>query len=76
MDIMFAGAYGSTLQAQRLYQKDFPGRRVTDRKAFSSTDQRLFHNCNANYQELTSQNNQPTQLHSTKANSDGILLRV
>jgi hypothetical protein len=46
MHIMFAGAYRSTLQAQRLYQEDFPGRRVPDRKAFYSTDHRLFHNCN------------------------------
>jgi hypothetical protein len=47
MHIMFAGAYASTLQAQRLYQEDFPDRRVPDRKTFSSTDQRLFHNYNA-----------------------------
>jgi hypothetical protein len=45
--IMFARAYRSTLQAQRLYQQDFPGRRVPDRKKNSSTDQRLFHNYNA-----------------------------
>jgi hypothetical protein len=44
---MFARAYGSTLQAQRLYQDDFPGRRVQDRKTFASIDQRLFHNHNA-----------------------------
>jgi hypothetical protein len=43
MHIMFARAYGSTLQA-RLYQEDFPDRQVPDRKTFSSTDKRLFHN--------------------------------
>jgi hypothetical protein len=74
--IMFARAYGSTLQAQHLYQDDFPGHRVPDRKKFSSTDQRLFSQLQCNYQELTSQNNQPTQLHSTTANSDGILICV
>jgi hypothetical protein len=42
MHIMFAGAYRSTLQAQRLYLEDVPGRRVPDRKAFSSTNQHLF----------------------------------
>jgi hypothetical protein len=46
MHIMFARAYGSTLQAQRLYQEDFPGRRVPDRKTLSSTDQRLFRSYN------------------------------
>jgi hypothetical protein len=47
MHITFARAYRSTLQAQRLYQEDFPGRRVPARKTFSSIDQRLFHNYNA-----------------------------
>jgi hypothetical protein len=46
MHIMFAGAYGSTLQAQCLYQEDFSGRWIPDRKTFSSIDQRLFHNYN------------------------------
>jgi hypothetical protein len=45
MHIVFAGAYGSTLQAQRLYQEDFPDRRVPDRNPFSSIDHYLFHNC-------------------------------
>jgi hypothetical protein len=43
MHIMFADAYGSILQVHEY----FTGRRVPDRKAFSSTDQRLFHNYNA-----------------------------
>jgi hypothetical protein len=47
MHIMFAHAYRSTLQAQRLYQEDFPGRQVPDRKTFSSIDQHFFHNYNA-----------------------------
>jgi hypothetical protein len=46
MHIMFAGAYGSTLQAQRLYQEDFPGRPVPDRKTLCSIDQRLFRSYN------------------------------
>jgi hypothetical protein len=77
MHIMIARAYGSTLQA-RLYQEDVPDRQVPDRKTFSSTDKRFFSQLGlqCDYQELTSQNNQPTQLHSTTANSDGILLRV
>jgi hypothetical protein len=44
--IMFARAYGNTLQAQRLYHEDFPGRRVPDRKTLCSIDQRLFHSYN------------------------------
>jgi hypothetical protein len=47
MHIMFAHAYRSTLQAQRLYQEDFPGHRVPDRKTFSSINQHLFHSYNA-----------------------------
>jgi hypothetical protein len=47
MHFMFAGAYGSTLQAQRLYQEHFPDRRVPDRKSFSGTNHYLFYNCNA-----------------------------
>jgi hypothetical protein len=46
MHIMFAHAYGSTLQAQRLYQEDFPGRPVPDRKTLCSIGQRLFHSYN------------------------------
>jgi hypothetical protein len=46
MHIMFARAYGNTLQAQRLYQEDFPGRRVPDRKTLCNIDQRLFHSYN------------------------------
>jgi hypothetical protein len=46
MHIVFARAYGSTLQAQRLYQEDFPGRPVPDIKTLRSIKQRLFHSYN------------------------------
>jgi hypothetical protein len=47
MHIMFACAYRSALLAQRLYQEDFPGRPVPDRKKnFCSIDQRLFRSYN------------------------------
>jgi hypothetical protein len=47
MNIMFARAYGSILQAERLNQEDFPGSQVPEGETFSSIDQRLFHNHNA-----------------------------
>jgi hypothetical protein len=46
MHIMFARAYESTLQAQHLYQEDFPGRRVPDSKTLYGIGQRLFHSYN------------------------------
>jgi hypothetical protein len=41
MHIMFARAYVSTMQAQRLCQETFSGRRIPGRKTFSSIDQCL-----------------------------------